>query len=95
MHEVRPFQIRAIFTDNLASVWDIWLHGDDYTAPELRRPVRIRVSSLIWDDELNDYRVGEVVDEIDEEKILGAPRCFHKVLQSLIDHSMEDGGHLP
>jgi hypothetical protein len=96
MPEVRPFQIRAIFTDNLASVWDIWLHGDDYTAPELRRPVRIRVCALIWEftGEQNGFpsgcwRVSETADEMDEEKINNAPNCFKEILRGLIDDSLQ------
>ena len=93
MEALRRHHIRAIFTDNLESLWDIWLYGDDYTAPELRRPVRIRVCALIW-EEPNGFpsgywRVSETADEMDEEKINNAPICFKKVLQSLIDDSLQ------
>ena len=93
MEALRRHHIRAIFTDNIESLWDIWLHGDDYTAPELRRPVRIRVCSLIW-EEPNGFpsgywRVSETADEMDEEQINNAPNCFKEILQSLIDDSLQ------
>jgi hypothetical protein len=93
MQGLRRHHIRAIFTDNLASLWDIWLHGDDYTAPELRRPVRIRVCGLIW-EEPNEFpsgywRVSETVDEMEEKQIREAPEEFRQILQSLIDDSLQ------
>ena len=92
MEVLRRHHIRAIFTDNLASLWDVWLHGDDYTAPELRRPVRIRVCGLIW-EEPNGFpsgywRVSETADEMDEKQIREAPEEFHQILQGLIDDSL-------
>lgn len=91
MQGLRRHHIRAIFTDHWAdgSLWDIWLSGDEYTAPELRRPVRIRVCSLTWNDDTGDWRVSETADEIDEEKINNAPRCFHEVLHGLIEDSVQ------
>jgi hypothetical protein len=70
-------QIRIIFTDDLESLWDIYLLDNVY-------PYRIRVWDLIWENNKGRWRVGDEMDEMDEQKILEAPAPFKSVLERII-----------
>lgn len=75
-------QIRVIFTDNLESLWDIYLMNNLY-------PYRIKVWDLIWEDEKNQWRVSQEMNEMNEQDILNAPIHFKKILQGIIAQSNE------
>jgi len=80
-------QIRAIFTDNLESLWHVWL-------TPCNLPYKIKVYDLIWKEPhgfpSGYWVVGEMKDEMNAEDIEDSADEFKWALSSLIEHANEN-----
>ena len=80
-------QIRAIFTDEAQSLWQVWL-------TPCNSPYKIKVYDLVW-QEPNGFpsgywTVGTLQDKMDDQDIEESPDEFKSALSSLIEHANED-----
>ena len=79
--------IRAIFTDQHQSLWQVWLTDYD-------EPYKIKVYDLIWREPhgfpSGYWTVGECKDTMDEHDIGKSAVEFKSSLNSLIEHANED-----